>query len=154
MAFDWNLAKAGDFKKDSVISTAANDIASKRSKLIQAIDNHIQAHLHQKPIMERKAKQDESGNIVKDDAGKTVYEQVEKSRVIRMSNPTKDKGMVVCQLKYGNIATIPLNGMNSVIIPEDVEEDMWADIKQQIRDKKLDKLIEKAAAQATPKKKR
>ena len=150
MGFDWGKAKKADFKNDSQVATSGNDINAKRKKLIGAVEDHITKNLHDKPVMERKAKKDDEGNIVKDEAGKTVYHQVPKSRVIRMSNPTSQKGMVVCQLKYGNKAFVPVNGMDSWTIPEDLEEDMWADVIEQINSGNLDDAIEKASAEATP----
>ena len=75
---------------------------------------------------------------------------VAKSRVTRMSNPTSKDGEVVCQLKYGNRAFVPLNGMDSFKIPSKMEDAMWKDVIEQIQSGKLDAAIEKAAKDATP----
>jgi len=150
MAFNWDMAKEGNFKEDSLAPTTANDITAKRKRLIQAIKDHIKANLHEETILERKAVKDENGKIVVDENDKQKYEMVAKTRVTRMSNPTKTDGEVVCQLKYGNKAFVPLNGLDSIIIPADVEEDMWAMVIEQIQNGKLDKEIEKAAKDATP----
>jgi hypothetical protein len=150
MTFDWGKASAGNFKEDSQIASSANDITAKRKRLVQAIKDHISANLHDKPVMERKAKKDDEGNIVKGEDGKTVYHMVPKSRVTRMSNPTSKEGEVVCQLKYGNKAFIKLNDMDAVKIPQDLEEDMWEAVIAQIDSGDLDKEIERAAEEATP----
>ena len=47
-------------------------------------------------------------------------------------------------------AFVPVNGMDSWTIPEDLEEDMWADVIEQINSGDLDAAIEKASAEATP----
>lgn len=149
MAFNWNMAEPGNFKEDSLAPTTANDITAKRKRLIQAIKDHIKANLNEETILERKAvKQD--GKIVVGEDGKQKYEMVPKTRVTRMSNPTKTDGKVVCQLKYGNKAFVPLNGEDSIRIPANVEEDMWAVVIEQIQNGDLDKEIEKAAKEATP----
>ena len=149
MAFNWNMAKEGNFKEDSLAPTTANDITAKRKKLIGNINNHIKANLHEETIVERKAVK-EDGKIVVGEDGKQKYEMVPKTRVTRMSNPTKTDGKVVCQLKYGNKAFVPLNGEDSIRIPANVEEDMWAVVIEQIQNGDLDKEIEKAAKEATP----
>ena len=149
MAFNWNMAKEGNFKEDSLAPTTANDITAKRKKLIGNINNHIKANLHEETIVERKAVK-EDGKIVVGEDGKQKYEMVPKTRVIRMSNPTKKDGEVVCQLKYGNKAFVPLNGLDSIKIPANVEEDMWAMVIEQIQSGALDKEIEKAAKESTP----
>tara|TARA_R110000868_G_scaffold217284_2_gene467351 strand:- start:122 stop:592 length:471 start_codon:yes stop_codon:yes gene_type:complete len=150
MAFDWGKATAGDFKADSQNTTSANDITAKRKRLIQAINDHITANLNGESVLERKASKDEKGKIVVGEDGKQVFEMVKKSRVTRMSNPTSKDGEVVCQLKYGNRAFIPLNGMDSFKIPSKMEDAMWKDVIEQIQSGKLDAAIEKAAKDATP----
>tara|TARA_B110000503_G_scaffold80666_1_gene123519 strand:+ start:2039 stop:2506 length:468 start_codon:yes stop_codon:yes gene_type:complete len=150
MAFDWGKATAGDFKADSQNTTSANDITAKRKRLIQAINDHITANLNGESVLERKASKDEKGKIVVGEDGKQVFETVEKSRVTRMSNPTSKDGEVVCQLKYGNRAFVPLNGMDSFKIPSKMEDAMWKDVIEQIQSGKLDAAIEKAAKDATP----
>lgn len=149
MAFNWDMAKEGNFKEDSLAPTTANDITAKRKRLIQAIKDHIKANLHEETILERKAVK-EDGKIVVGEDGKQKYEMVPKTRVTRMSNPTKTDGEVVCQLKYGNKAFVPLNGLEGIKIPANVEEDMWAMVIEQIQNGDLDKEIEKAAKEATP----
>ena len=150
MAFDWGKATAGDFKADSQNTTSANDITAKRKRLIQAINDHITANLNGESVLERKASKDEKGKIVVGEDGKQVFEMVKKSRVTRMSNPTSKDGEVVCQLKYGNRAFVPLNGMDSFKIPSKMEDAMWKDVIEQIQSGKLDAAIEKAAKDATP----
>jgi hypothetical protein len=150
MAFNWDMAKEGNFKEDSLAQTTANDITAKRKRLIQAIKDHIAANLNDEAILERKAKKDEDGKIIIGEDNKQVFESVPKSRVTRMSNPTSKEDEVVCQLKYGNRAFVPLNGMESIKIPSKVEEDMWTVVIGQIEEGKLDKEIEKAAIEATP----
>ena len=150
MAFDWGKATAGDFKADSQNTTSANDITAKRKRLIQAINDHITANLNGESVLERKASKDEKGKIVVGEDGKQVVEMVKKSRVTRMSNPTCKDGEVVCQLKYGNRAFVPLNGMDSFKIPANMEDAMWKDVIEQIQSGKLDAAIEKAAKDATP----
>ena len=150
MAFDWSKATQGDFKADSQSTTSANDITAKRKRLIPAINDHITANLNGESVLERKASKDENGKIVVGEDGKQVFEMVAKSRVTRMSNPTSKDGEVVCQLKYGNRAFVPLNGMDSFKIPSKMEDAMWKDVIEQIQSGKLDAAIEKAAKDATP----
>ena len=150
MAFDWGKATAGDFKADSQSTTSANDITAKRKRLIQAINDHITANLNGEAVLERKASKDENGKIVVGEDNKQVFEMVKKSRVTRMSNPTSKDGEVVCQLKYGNRAFVPLNGMDSFKIPAKMEDAMWKDVIGQIQSGSLDAAIEKAAKDATP----
>jgi hypothetical protein len=56
----------------------------------------------------------------------------------------------IAKKTYGNKAFVPVNGMDSWTIPEDLEEDMWADVIEQINSGDLDRAIEQAAKQATP----
>ena len=150
MKFDINKIKEGTIKDDGIDTTSTNDIASKRKRLIQAVKDHVQWNINQEPIMERKAKKDEDGKILLDEDGKQQYHSVQKSRVTKMSKPTSVSGEVVCELKYGNKASIDIFGKKGIKIPKEMEENMWKAVIKQIEDGDLDKEIEKAAIEATP----
>lgn len=149
MAFDFSKAKEADFVKDTVDATSGTSAADKRKKLVKAVEDHVTKYLHEKDVLERKAKKDDDGEIVKD-GDKTVYHMVPKQRVLRMSKPSKNDGKVVCQLKYGNKAHCKVKGKDSWEFDASMEEDFWQSVIEMIKDGSLDAEIDRASKEAAP----
>ena len=122
---------------------SSGGIEEKQSKLIDAIQKHIQVYVDGIPHMEETT--DADGKVVK-----------KKKRVNALSKPAKDNANdVIITLKYGNRAVIKIDGKSdSIRVAASQEKKTFETIIDAIRNGLFDAALEEAAKVSTPPKKK